>query len=98
MPITWLVPVEGGEPISLAKPKMLLGRRMSCDIHVTASNVSSHHCLFEYCGSEWVVRDLNSTNGTRVNGQRIAIRVIHSGDKVTIAKTQFVVEMEPASV
>jgi pSer/pThr/pTyr-binding forkhead associated (FHA) protein len=97
MPFARLIPEDGGEPIALLKPRMLLGRRTSCDIHLSATNVSSHHCEFEYCDGQWLLHDLHSTNGTRVNGSRIRSKVIHSGDQVTIAKTRFVIEIESAT-
>jgi pSer/pThr/pTyr-binding forkhead associated (FHA) protein len=97
MPIARLIPEGGGEAISLVKPQMLLGRRTSCDIHLSATNISSHHCKFEYGDGQWLLHDLQSTNGTKVNGCRIRSKVIHSGDQVTIAKTRFVIEIESAT-
>ncbi len=67
-----LVPVGGGDPIPLLKTSLLLGRRESCDIVLRFSNVSAHHCQLTVNGGYWYVRDLNSRNGVKVNGLRVA--------------------------
>ena len=42
-----LIPCGGGDAIPLTGPKLLVGRRSSCDIKLDFQNVSSHHCEFE---------------------------------------------------
>ena len=66
-----LVPCGGGDPIPLIKNKLLIGRRSQCDIALRFPNVSSHHCEIELIDGYWFVRDLNSRNGTFVNGRRV---------------------------
>src|SRR5665213_1645115 len=66
-----LVPQGGGDPVPLLKTKLLVGRRdTSCDIALRFPNVSSRHCELELVGGYWLVRDLGSSNGTKVNGVR----------------------------
>lgn len=62
-----------------------IGRHDDCVIRIRSSQVSRRHCeLFEADGS-LIVRDLGSSNGTFVNGDRIeAPRVLHPGDALTI--------------
>jgi predicted component of type VI protein secretion system len=71
-----------------------LGRRDDCVIRVRSSQVSRHHCeLFEAAG-KLIVRDLGSSNGTHVNGIRIANQhVLMPGDLLTIGSVTFRVEV-----
>ena len=56
-----LIPLGGGDPIPLKKPKLLVGRRPSCDIRLDLSNVSSQHCELAFINGYWRVRDLHSS-------------------------------------
>lgn len=89
-----LVPCGGGDTIPLSEPKLLVGRRSHCDICLRFNNVSSHHCEFEMKGAYWHVRDLNSSNGTFVNGIRIDAQSLRPGDEVMIAKHAFIIQYD----
>lgn len=89
-----LIPCGGGDTIPLASPKLLVGRRSSCDIKLDFPNVSSHHCEFELKDGYWYIRDLGSSNGIKVNGERIASKCLMPGDEVTIAKHSFRIEYQ----
>jgi predicted component of type VI protein secretion system len=84
-----LNPCGGGDPILLLQEKLLIGRRSSCDICLPRSNVSSHHCELELQNGYWHVRDLGSTNGVKVNGERTLGSPLMPGDEVQIAKSCF---------
>lgn len=90
-----LVPQGGGDPIPLIREKLLIGRRDSCDIALRFPNVSSHHCEMEFRNGYWLVRDLGSANGTKVNGVRVEEKFILPGDEITIAKHRFKIDYEP---
>lgn len=90
-----LNPVGGGDPIPLRKPKLLIGRRPSCDIRLEFPNVSSQHCELEWVNGYWRLRDLHSANGTKVNGERIDEKFIQPGDTITIARHRFEIEYTP---
>ena len=64
-------PLGGGDPIPLKKMELTIGRRKSCDINLDFDNISGKHCQLRYISGVWHVRDLKSTNGTTVNGNRI---------------------------
>ncbi len=66
-----LTPMGGGDPVPLRKDEMSIGRRGSCDICLDFENVSGKHCRLKMLNGVWHVRDLGSTNGTTVNGQRL---------------------------
>ena len=90
-----LIPLGGGDPIPLRKPKLLIGRRPSCDIRLEFSNVSSQHCELEWVNGYWRLRDLRSSNGTKVNGERVDEKFVQPGDTITIAKFQFEIDYTP---
>lgn len=89
-----LIPVGGGDPIPLEKPNLLVGRRPSCDISLPYPNVSSHHCRLEYINGYWRAVD-TSTNGTKVNGERIDEKFLQPGDTVSFAKHVFEIQYTP---
>ena len=90
-----LVPEGGGDPIPLLKDKLMIGRRESCDIVLRFSNVSTHHCEMQVFHGYWFVSDLNSRNGTRVNGFRVNRKRIDPGDKLTVARHDYRLEYSP---
>jgi pSer/pThr/pTyr-binding forkhead associated (FHA) protein len=90
-----LIPLGGGDPIPLLKEKLLVGRRGSCDITLDFPNVSSHHCELQMVNGYWHVRDLNSRNGTKVNGERIVERFLQPGDTIVIAKHRYEINYTP---
>lgn len=89
-----LIPCGGGDAIPLIAPKLLVGRRSSCDIKLDFQNVSSHHCELELRGGYWYIRDLGSSNGIKVNGERCTSKCITPGDMISIAKHAFTIQYE----
>lgn len=86
-----LIPCGGGDAIPLAGPKLLVGRRSSCDIKLDFQNVSSHHCELEFRDGYWHVRDLGSSNGIKVNGERCDSKCLIPGDQLSIARHAFTI-------
>jgi adenylate cyclase len=89
-----LIPVGGGDPIPLLKPTLIVGRRPSCDIRLNYPNVSSHHCRLEFVNGYWKAADV-STNGTKVNGERIDEKFLQPGDTVSFARHAFEIQYTP---
>jgi pSer/pThr/pTyr-binding forkhead associated (FHA) protein len=90
-----LIPVGGGDPIPLLREEMTMGRRESCDVCLKFPNVSGLHCELAYRNGHWIIKDLNSTNGIKVNGIRVPKKVLHPEDIITIAKRNFVIKYTP---
>jgi len=90
-----LVPTGGGDAIPLIREVLTLGRRESCDIIMRFPNVSGTHCELSFRAGYWILRDLGSTNGVKVNGSRVLKKVLQPGDTVTIAKRKFTIEYTP---
>ena len=91
-----LVPVGGGDPVPLLKKKLLVGRRDSCDIALRFPNVSSQHCELELLDGYWMIRDLGSSNGVKVNGARVRARWLMPGDEVAVARHRFTIDYDIA--
>lgn len=90
-----LLPVGGGDPIPLLKTILTVGRRESCDVVLRFPNVSGNHCELSLVEGYWSVKDLGSSNGTKVNGTRVAEQRLEPGDKLSIAKHEFEVSYDP---
>ena len=90
-----LIPRGGGDPIPLLQAKLVVGRRSNCDIVLEFPNISSQHCELELLNGYWQVRDLNSRNGIKVNGERVDQKFLHPGDELSIAKNHFEIRYEP---
>ena len=92
-----LLPLEGGPPIELAKELTLVGRTETCDVRLEHKSVSKMHCVFVKTDGLLLLRDLGSTNGTRVNGQRVRRAALLPNDLVAIACFKFRVAFGPES-
>lgn len=92
-----LVPVGGGDSIPLLRDVLTVGRRESCDVCMRFPNVSGIHCELSFRNGYWYVRDLNSTNGIKVNGTRVQEKLLHPRDEITIAKRSYVIHYEMPS-
>lgn len=80
--------VDAGQRFPL-KAQMRLGRADDNDIVLRDAQASRYHALITLTGSEYVIADLGSANGTRVNGTPIRQPcTLHSGDVVTIGTQQ----------
>jgi len=73
----------------------VLGRSRDCDIVLDDANVSRHHAELRPSGGSWVVRDLGSTNGVKVNGRRVdGAQSLHAGDAIELGSSRVVFELE----
>ena len=78
--------------ISLAEQAIVIGRAPECNIQLGDSNVSRRHAEIRPHGTGYVLVDLNSTNGVRVNGLRVAEQVLVDGDEILIGNTRMIFE------
>ena len=62
----------------------VIGRRVDCDLQIQDASVSSRHCELRYDGNNWIITDLNSRNGIRVNGEVVQKRKLDAGDIVIV--------------
>ncbi len=66
-----------------------IGRNETCDLHIDSNQVSREHATITRQGRKFKVRDLGSTNGTFVNGERITEAALGDGDLLVIADVEF---------
>jgi adenylate cyclase len=90
-----LVPIGGGDTIPLVRDRLTVGRRDSCDVCLRFPNISGMHCELVFRNGVWHIRDLGSTNGVKVNNQRVQERVLRPGDELAIATRRFKIQYEP---
>lgn len=87
--VAWLesTPREGHEALraELLQLPFTIGRNDSCDLPIESSRISREHVRIELSAGRYIVRDLNSTNGTFVNGVKIKESLLADGDLVTVA-------------
>ena len=84
-----LVPADGGPPIDVVKDLSLVGRGEDCDVRLDHKSVSKFHCVLVKTDGLLLLRDLGSTNGTRVNGQRVRRAALLPNDAVGFANLKF---------
>ena len=72
--------------VQLTKDRTTLGRRPYNDIVIDNLAVSGEHAVMQMSGAEVFLEDLNSTNGTYVNGKAIKKQQLQNGDTVEIGK------------
>jgi pSer/pThr/pTyr-binding forkhead associated (FHA) protein len=93
-----LIPLDGGAPIDITKDLTLVGRKDECDLKIHHKSVSKMHCVLVKTDGLLLLRDLGSTNGTRVNGHRVRRAALLPKDQVSIAGFKYQVHLGPASV
>jgi FHA domain-containing protein len=76
-----------GKRHEVDKRRVVIGRSKECDIQLTDPNVSRRHAELRQEGSAYWLVDLDSTNGSAVNGHRTARAKLDSGDTITIGST-----------
>ncbi|HMS28003.1 MAG TPA: FHA domain-containing protein [Burkholderiaceae bacterium] len=72
--------------VSIDKNRMTLGRRPYNDVMVDNLAVSGEHAAIQAIGSEFYVEDLNSTNGTYINGKKVKRQILQTGDQIELGK------------
>lgn len=84
-----LVALDDGPNIMLDRGMIVVGRHPGCDARLDSLRVSRHHCCLMLEGDELVARDLGSTNGVRINGQRVDMGRLKMGDELSIAHFRY---------
>jgi pSer/pThr/pTyr-binding forkhead associated (FHA) protein len=84
-----LLSLTDGPSILIDKPILLFGRHQECDVQLNSKKVSRRHCCIAQVNDYLVVRDLGSTNGIRINGQRVTEGRLQPGDELVIGNFRY---------
>ena len=93
-----LLPLDGGSPVEINKDLVVVGRKEDCDVRLDHKSVSKMHCVLVKTDGLLLLRDLGSTNGTRVNGTRVRRAALLPNDQIAIAHFKFRVVLGPDAV
>ena len=92
-----LISLCGHPTIWLTKSLTLVGRHQRCDIQINSSRVSRCHCCLVAENGEVGVRDLNSTNGTLINGRSVEAGRLRHDDILSIAHLRYRLSLETST-
>ncbi len=84
--------------IPMAELPVTIGRARDASVSVPDRWVSRFHCQIQVVDDDVVVRDLDSSHGTFVNGVRVTETVLQSGDRLGVGLTSFVAMLDQHSV
>jgi hypothetical protein len=87
-----LVALDEGSDIAMDRSMVVVGRHPLCDVRLDSLRISRHHCCMTQDKDEVVVRDLGSTNGIRINGERVERGRLRTGDELSIAHIRYRLE------
>lgn len=86
-----LVDIKTKRPVYIKKKDVLIGRGNDCDIQIMSDAVSSHHARIHQTSRGWAMSDLDSHNGTKLNGRYInQPQLIFDEDMLTFGDKVFI--------
>jgi pSer/pThr/pTyr-binding forkhead associated (FHA) protein len=88
---------RAGEQISLNQPVLRIGRREGNDLIISDPSISGSHCEIEKNASGYTLRDLGSTNGTRVNGETVAVSGLFRNDVIHVGDVSVIIDGDDIS-
>jgi pSer/pThr/pTyr-binding forkhead associated (FHA) protein len=89
--------MDGGASVDIVKDMTIVGRKDWCDLRLDHKSISKLHCAIVKTDGLLLLRDLGSTNGTRVNGQRVRRAALLPNDQIAFANIKFRVAFGPDS-
>jgi pSer/pThr/pTyr-binding forkhead associated (FHA) protein len=70
------------------RPVLSLGRSRDCDVTIDDPSVSRRHAELHREHAGYAIVDLDSTNGTQVNGEKVSRAKLQPGDRITLGQTE----------
>lgn len=99
-------PAEAGPPPAVLRPvgnqsapttlteRATLGRLPECDVQLDDQSVSRRHARLEPSGRSWIIEDLDSTNGVKVNDERVHRAELQDGDRLELGSVHLTFSLE----
>ena len=78
---------------ALEEPETLIGRGVACHLRLPDESLSREHAVILYEGDAYVIEDLQSSNGTSVNGKRVRQAVLKDGDEIIVGQSLLRLEL-----
>lgn len=94
-----LVAISGdrlGDEFALQQERVMLGRGPNVDLAFDDSAMSRQHAAVEFVDQQFRVRDLGSTNGSRLNGKAVQVGELQHGDRIEIGSQELQLIIEAA--
>lgn len=85
---------QAGQIFDLGSDSYRIGRINENEIVIPHKSISSHHAELNKEGNDYLVKDLDSTNGTRVNGERIKTAKLRRNDLLRVGNIELLYESE----
>jgi len=89
-------PEFAGKVFNLTGPEITVGRVEDNGIQVEHASVSGHHAVLKLDQLDYVIKDLESTNGTRINGEKIAEQKLRRNDILRLGNIELLYDSEHA--
>jgi predicted component of type VI protein secretion system len=90
-----LVPENGDPPIPIVRDVTVVGRREYCDVVIDHRSLSKRHCVLVKTDGLLVIRDLATTNGTKVKGQKVRWAALLPDDRISLGAYKLRVYLGP---
>jgi hypothetical protein len=87
-------PEFSGKSFDLSGAEITVGRVTDNKIQVEHASVSGHHAVMALDGLDYVIKDLDSTNGTRINGERITQQKLRRNDILRLGNIELLYDSE----
>ncbi len=100
-PISLTYPGMQSKPVTqhFNQPEITLGRDPHCEVALESETVSAYHARLTHHHGQWWLEDLNSTNGTTLNEERVSTpTVVISNDKISCGKVTLRVQLSKDSL
>jgi pSer/pThr/pTyr-binding forkhead associated (FHA) protein len=92
----FLEPIDKpGPKIALTRPISVVGRLPGCDVEIDHASLSRRHAVLVMTDGLVVVRDLITTNGTKVNGKKVRWAALMPNDRISFGTRKYKIEFGP---
>jgi hypothetical protein len=86
---------SGQDVFDMHEPAVVIGRSKRCDVVLNDPNVSRQHAEVRWESGQWVLNDLDSTNGVKVNRRAVKHATLSDGDRILLGTSELQFECRP---
>jgi predicted component of type VI protein secretion system len=85
-----------GQTFDLSGQEITVGRVADNKIQIEHASISGHHAVLKLDGQDYLIKDLDSTNGTRINGEKITEQKLRRNDMLRLGNIELLYDSEHA--